>query len=194
MDSFANMRKKATESERHRARHRAGGKVHSDAAEDRALIDHEFKKLEAKEGDEKKAGGKVHGKSAPKRLDHGGKFAKGGRVKHGKGGKGKVTTNVIIAPQGGGAGGPPHPPMMLPPGMKPPMGAGPGGPPMPPPGAGGPPGMPPGAPPQVGPMKRGGRVKRASGGAVKPEAVSAKQKGGAGGARGRLDKAKAYGA
>lgn len=80
-------------------------------------------------------------------------FARGGKVKKGKG----TNVNVIIAPQGGGM--PPGPP----PGMavKPPM--------MPPPGPGGPP---PGAPPMM-PHKTGGRayqaggrVKRADGGPV----------------------------
>ena len=248
MNSFENLRKKSSEHERHRARHRAGGKVHSDAKEDKKLIDREFKRLEKKEG---KEGEKVAGKKGHKRLDHkakkksgGGKveapwmasdkesreshppmdeeantanrasggrvhraaggrvqaLARGGKVKHGKAGS-KTKVNVIIAPQGGG-----HPPMPMPP---------PGamaGHPMPPPGAGGPPpGLPPGGPPggmpmpppggmpphPMGPMRRGGRVsafKRGGKVGKSPEAVSKAQEGGAGGARGRLDKIREYGA
>lgn len=192
MATFRDIRKRATESERHRARHRSGGKVkHDDAAQDKKLIDSEFKKLEKKE--DAKEGGKVSGKHAAKRLDHGGKFAKGGRVKHKGSGGSKTRVNVIIAPQGGGGG---HPPMPMPPpgAMKPPMGA--GAPPMPPPGAGGPPGGMPMPPPGAPPMgaKRGGRIHLKRGGAVKPEAISAKIKGGAGGAKGRLDKVRTYGA
>lgn len=182
--SFANLRKLSSEKERHRARHRSGGKVHGDAAEDKKLIDKEFKRLEAKEGVEKKDGGSVAGKAGHKNLG----FKRGGRVKHGKSGS-KSVVNVVITPQGGAGAHPPLP--MPPPGMKPPMGA--GGPPMPPPGAG--PGGPPMPPPGAGPgiMKRGGRVHLKRGGAVKPSAVSGKMKGGAGGAKGRLEKETAYG-
>lgn len=191
-NSFENLRKKSSESERHRARHRAGGKVHDDAAADKKLIGKEFKKLEAKED---KVGERVAGKSGAKRLDRGGRvaaFKRGGHVKGKSGSKTKV--NVVVMPQGGGG----HPPSMPPPMM--------GKPGMPPPGAGGPPpGMPPGMPPGGPPMpppgappmgaKRGGRVlHRKNGGKVgKPEAISAKMHGGAGGAEGRLEKAKTYG-
>ena len=195
--SFADMRKRSSESERHRARLRTGGKVHSDAAEDKKLIDKEFTRLEKRE---EKTGKKAEGGAVKPRLDH---FARGGKVK-GKGhGKGKTITNVIIAPQGGAhppmpMGGSPGAPPMLPP--RPPVGGGapppglaaalaggaPGGsPPMPPPGAGRPPGI-----------KRGGRVAGfARGGRAKsPAAVSAKMHGGGEGALGRIEKAKAYGA
>ena len=127
----------------------SGGSVHSDEAEDKALIKKTVKKAALRA-----SGGSVTARSdRPHR-------AKGGRVK-------PVTVNVVVAPQGGkdesGLAG--APPMMPPPGPPP------GGPPMPPPGAGGPP---PGGPPMPPPIrssggrayKSGGRVKRADGGEV----------------------------
>ena len=92
----------------------------------------------------------------------------GGRMKRadgGRTGKGKVTVNVVIPPQGGAGPMPMPMPMMA----KPPMPPVPPGPPMPPPGlgalAGGPPPgvLPPGGP-MPGPMmrKRGGRISDAT--------------------------------
>lgn len=94
-----------------------------------------------------------------------GKYARGGAAAHKKG----TTVNVIVAskPQGGAA-------PMMPPGA----GAAPMRPPMAPPAGGAP--MPPqaGAMPPHPPMKRGGGIKLS---------------GGAGGAEGRMEKAKIYG-
>ena len=105
----------------------AGGAVHDDEREDKALV----KKM-VKPGSLKMHGGKV-GHRADKR-------ARGGRTSAKKG----TNVTVVVAPQGGGAhpmpvpvpaGGagpppmPPRPPMMPPGG--PPMGAGPMGPPNP---------------------------------------------------------------
>lgn len=116
-------------------------------------------------------GGTVDGEHGKHKLD---KYAKGGSVKGKKG----VTVNVMVAPSQ------PQPPQKVPVpvpagggGAPPPMAR----PPMPPPGAG--PGMP---PPGLGarpPMKRGGAVK------YNPP----KLPGGAGGAMGRMAKAKSYG-
>lgn len=100
------------------------------------------------------------------------RYAKGGGVK-----KGKTTVNVIVAPQGGGAQRPMPMPSPMPPTMPP---AAAGAPPMPPRPA--PPApMTPQPSPQM-PMvrKSGGRI-------------SYPIKHAAGGARGRLEKAKAYG-
>lgn len=133
----------------------SGGGVHSDQAADAKLIKRMVKKPALK----------MHGHEAKPRADRV-KRASGGRVKHGKHGKG-TNVNVIIAPQGGHgaspmqAGGPP----MMPPGAPPPAAMPPRPPMMPPPGAppmGGAPGMPPGMPPHA----RGGRA-YAKGGAVK---------------------------
>jgi hypothetical protein len=141
-----------------------GGSVHSDEAEDRALIRKEVKGSALK-GDGKMAKGRVD--KAPRR-------ARGGHVKH-KGG-GKTNVNVIVAPGGqhppaGGApmgaapppmpAMPPKPPMMPPPGGAPPM-AGLGAP-------------PPGGPPMP-PRSEGGRA-YASGGTVKGPKSSADMKG-----------------
>ena len=145
---------------------------------------------------------------APARLDR----ARGGKAKGGRGrGKSHTNVNVIVAPGHGG-------PMPIPV----PIGAGPGGPPpmMPPPGAGAPPpglgGPPPGMgamPPRpmpgppvgagvpgMGMRARGGRAGYKAGGVVsdmenKPATGSGAgdQEGGAGGARGRLEKIADYG-
>jgi len=127
-----------------------GGKVHSDEAEDKALIKKELKKHDAEH--------KAEGGSVTPRLD---KRARGGGVKkHGKGHHTHI--NIMVAPKGGDAGGPAGGagmPMPPPGGGAPPMV--PKGPMPPPPGAlgAGPPGMPPGAPPPGMPgMKRGGRA------------------------------------
>lgn len=108
-------------------------------------------------------------------------YAKGGAVKS----KGKTTVNVIVAPQGGDAQKPMMPPQMPPQGAppmpppRPPMAPPPGGP-------GGPPGaMPPGmgAPPGVM-RKDGGRVGKQPAYPIKDAA---------GGAKGRMEKERAYG-
>lgn len=132
----------------------------------------------------------------------------GGRTKFAKGGKTKKSephtkVNVIVA----GGGHPPMPAMgapMPPPGgmatppAKMPM--------MPPPGAGGPPGAPPpgmmpppgggGMPPHPGmpPMNRGGRAHHADGGKINTKIKAPKMEFGAGGGKGRMEKAKAFGA
>lgn len=160
-----------------------------------------------KTGGPVKADMKAHGGPAKARMD---KYARGGKVKHGS--KGHHTKiNIVVAPKAGGDAG--AGPMMPPPGGPPPMGGPggppPGGPPMPPPGAGGLPGAGPGLPPPPGGMKRGGVAKHKSGIASKgnlkkwsehassnsryERGGSVHMKGGAGGAEGRLDKAKAYG-
>lgn len=115
-----------------------GGKVHSDAAEDRKLI----KKMMA---EHERGEMKVEGRASGGRLD---KFARGGKTK-----SGKTNINIVIAPQGsppapGGARAAPVPiPVGGPPPMPPPGAGGPGGPPMPPPGM----------------MQRGGRAKLTAG-------------------------------
>lgn len=144
----------------------------------------------------KRTGYNCGGMPMAKAIDHGhGRdvFARGGAPKA-KHGRKNTHVNVIVAPQGGG--GPPpgalpiaRPPMM---GAPPPGGLPPGGPPRPPmappaggppPGLGAPPGVagpPPGGPPMLGPRKRGGRT-------------SYPIDAGGGGAKARLEKAKAYG-
>jgi len=143
-----------SESPKHYAR---GGSVHSDEAEDRALIRKEVKGSALKHD----------GKSAKARGDKAVRRAKGGHVKH-KGG-GKTSVNVIVAPGGqhppmAGLGAPPvggPPPMAaMPP--KPPMMPPPGAPPM----AGGPPGMP--------PRSHGGRAYK-DGGAVGKKSLADKK-------------------
>lgn len=112
----------------------SGGRVHSDEAEDKAMVKHMVKP-----GALKAHGGKVKHRADRPHRAHGGKV-----------GKGKGTNvNVIIAPQGGpampppGLGGlppgvPPRPPMPAPGPAGPPMaGPGPMGPPMPPHASGG---------------------------------------------------------
>lgn len=113
-----------------------------------------------------KTGGAVSGKASAPRLD---KRARGGRLKPG------TKINIIVAPGGGDAKPPmPMPPMPMPP---PPM-----------PMAGPPPGAPPGVPAGRPAMKKGGRVsqKLLTGGTVRMDA-------GGGGAKGRMEKIKAYG-
>ena len=144
-----------------------GGSVHSDEAEDKALIRKEVKGEALKH----------EGKGAKHRGDKAVRRAKGGHVKHK--GSGKTSVNVIVAPGGQhppmagaggmppGTGGPPPMPAMPP---KPPM--------MPPPGAGGPPPMaglggPPGGPPMP-PRSHGGRAYK-SGGAVGPKSLADKK-------------------
>ena len=134
-----------------------GGAVHSDEAEDKALVKKMVKGSAMKH---RMAGGKVTA-----RLDRKARAA-GGRTKH----KGKTVVNVNVAPHPGGAmpmampGGPPMMPPAMPP--RPPMAPPMAGPPGAPPGA---PGLPPGAPPMgaMGMHKKGGRVQRARGGSVK---------------------------
>lgn len=166
-----------------------GGAVHSDEAEDKALIRKMVKKKDLKE--HKAEGGFVHGGMPKKRLDKISrqtakgdanamqpyppgkeKFARGGKVKA----KGKTQINVIVghgAPQAQPvpvpvpAGGAPIAPRPI----------------MPPPGAGGPPPMGPGAPLPPG----AGMPMRARGGKVP------KMEFGGGGGKGRLEKIKSYG-
>jgi len=176
-----------------------GGKVHADAAQDKALI----KKVVGHErGGEVKAEGRAQGG----RLD---KRARGGGLKkHGKGHHTHI--NIMVAPKGGGADVPPPPGAGgLPP---PPMGAPPMVPkgPMPPPPGGpmgaGPPGMPPGMPPPGG-MKRGGKTysgisskanidhwaKRTGGNTRYEKGGKVPMTAGADSGEGRLQKIKAYG-
>lgn len=102
------------------------------------------------------------GGAAPKR------FARGGKVKHGKGHQ----TNIAIVvphhpatpPGAGPTGGPP-------PGGPPPLGGAPGGPPGMPPGMAPPPGGPPGMPPGMPMRARGGGVKKAGGGSIDGEST-----------------------
>jgi len=104
--------------------------------------------------------GPVEGGMAKSRLDRPGR-------KMGKDGKSAGTNvNVIIMPKEGGAS-----PMPMPP-----PGAMPGGPPGPPPGPSGP-SMPPSGPPipPQGPMAKGGRIGRAMGGKVHPDAAEDKK-------------------
>lgn len=123
-------------------------------------------------------GGMVDGDAAPKRLD------KPGRKMKGKDKKKDAKTNinvVVMAGKGDQPPGAPAGPPMPPPG---PM----AGPPRPMPGP--PPGPPPGGPmgPPMGMHKNGGKVAAfAKGGKVVPMDA------GAGGAKGRLEKVKAYG-
>lgn len=139
----------------------AGGAVHDDEAEDKALFQKEIGKARIVAA---KGGGSIKGmkgKGHPGRRARGGEVedepqerARGGHVAHhaGKPGIGKV--NIVIAPHpgggagSGGAGGPPPPAVPPPRPMMPPPGPPPGAMAGPPPGAG-PPGMPPpGGPPR----------------------------------------------
>ncbi len=148
------------ETPKHYAR---GGSVHSDEAEDRALIKKEVKGSALKH----------EGKEAKSRGDKAVRRAKGGHVKHK--GSGKTSVNVIVAPGGqhppmAGVGGPPPgagapPPMMPPKPMMPPPGA--GAPPMA--GLGGPPGGPP-----MPPRSDGGRAYK-DGGAVGKKSLADKK-------------------
>ena len=141
-------KKRAHEMSKHFKR---GGKVHSDEAEDRAIVKSMVKKEDLK----------AEGGAVKPRLD---KMARGGKAKH------HTHINIMVAPKGGdgapppglGAGGPPMAPPM---GPKPPMGPPPGG-----PMGAGPPGLPPGMPPPgaggpkpPGMMKRGGKAAVGSG-------------------------------
>ena len=121
-----------------------GGTVHSDEAEDKALIRKEVKS-EALKSD---------GKKAKHRADKVARRAKGGKVNHSK--SGKTSVNVIVAPGGGAK------PPMLPPGAgmaPPPAAAAPPMPPRPPMAA------PPSGPPAMGPPPGpGGMPIRSSGG------------------------------
>lgn len=184
----------------------AGGGVHKDAEQDKALI----KKMLGKEL------GEIGGVKAAMRADRPNR-ASGGKV-------GKKATTVVNVITSGAQPAPPPPPMMPPPGaMAPPP---PPPPPGPPPGAMGPPGAggPPMGPPPGMPMRaKGGGVKSVgmkvgtkvshdkgkndlgdinrprvvtfkAGGAVKSFTAynGSNKAGGAGGGKGRLAKARAY--
>ena len=121
----------------------------------------------------------AEGDSAPPRLDRPGRKMHGkDKGKDAKDKKGGTNVNVIIMPPGGAPGGPQPPGGPMPPMMAGPPPGPPPGPPMPPPGPGGPPMM----------HKNGGRVGYKIGGKVPVQ-----NEGGGGGARGRLNKIKAYG-
>lgn len=154
----------------------SGGKVHKDEAQDKALI-HKMGCACSK-----CSGGRV-GKSAGGVLS-GGTRPAGGRIARKGGGRAKkgMNVNIIIAPSQPAQ----SKPMMPPPGgPQMPPGAGPGmhqGPPPPPPAMAG------GPPPMGMPRKDGGAV---VGHFAKPGKYPLKD--GAGGAKGRLEKIKAYG-
>jgi len=153
----------AKHSEHHKSRHRVGhimrsggAAKHDDVAADKKLFAKLIAQHDRQEGE--RVGGRVKAK----------RFARGGKVRHGKG---KHQTNIAIVvphrsppptgagPQAGAGAGPPAMPAPAPGGL-PPGGPG-GGPPagiIPPP-AGGAPGMP--------PMRRGGRIHKADGGGTK---------------------------
>jgi len=162
-------RKRAHEMSKHFKR---GGKVHDDEAADKKLFGKMIKQHEKEES-------KVEGKKSGGRLD---KYARGGKTKGGH----HTKINIVVAPKG------PHPADgAAPAGVLPPVG--PGGPPMPPPGLGAGPGGPPMPPPGMRPpMKKGGRVKFARGGATKPKKLGKGYTGGAESGVGRLEKAHKY--
>lgn len=128
--------------------YKGGGKVHPDAEQDKKLI----KRMIGKHL------GDIGGTKAKMRADRPNRAA-GGKV-------GKKATTVVNVITGGPQQPPAPPPMIMsPPGAMPPSGPPPGG---PPPGAGGPPMMPPpgaGGPPMPPMRAKGGKVKRAEGGA-----------------------------
>jgi hypothetical protein len=162
-----------------------GGEAHSDAKEDRNLID-KMVKPEARTG--KKEGGKAHkakGGEVVGNSEVTGTRPTGGRLARKSGGKtsgkGKMNVNIIIAQKpdsamGAGApmppGAAPHP---IPPPVIPPASMGGGSP------GGMPSAMPSGMPAGMPPM-------RAAGGRLFP-----KMDAGGGGAEGRLEKRKEYG-
>jgi hypothetical protein len=154
---------------------KSGGKIHADAAEDKALIKSEMHKAGCTCA--KCHGGKV-GKAGGGALDGTlqGMRPKGGRLARKSGGKAKgaMNVNIIIAP--------PKPQAAMPP---PGMAGPPKGIPAPPPAAMGPPA---GAPPPMGPPAAGAPpMMRKSGGRAYPLTD------GSGGGKGRLEKIKAYG-
>ena len=167
----------------HLERRATGGRTHSDAKEDEAMIAKAIHEHESADHPGKKktklkfaAGGHVEGESA---RHHMGKRARGGQT----GKKGGHVTNVIVAPQGGGAPGGMRPPMPAPGGQ--PMMAPPPRPAAPPPAAmpaGGPPGGMPAAPPPgmrpPGAMKRGGGVQRTAEVGVPSESLMQSNRGG----------------
>ena len=180
------------------ARKEGGGNWIAKATENKGALHRELHVPEGKKIPAKKLEKAEHSKNPTerKRADLAETLKGMNREHHAKGGKagkGKMSVNIVIAPQGGGGihppmgagmpmpppGRPPDPPMP-PPGMMPPGGGmpPPGMPPgmgMPPPGAGGPmppPGLPPGMM-----RKRGGRAQPA----------------GSGSGLGRLEKIREYG-
>lgn len=126
----------------------------------------------------KKAGGPVSGAMPKKRLDKPRRYASGGGVEGEKKKKGSAKTEVNIVIAGGDKGGAPAAPMMPPPGAMPPP---------PPPAARPPMPMPPGGPAPGAPMRPPGAMKR--GGAIKADKYPIDA--GAGGGKGRLEKAAA---
>jgi hypothetical protein len=165
-------------------RRATGGRTHSDAKEDEAMIAKAIHEHEAADHPGKKktklkfaSGGHVEGEHA---RGHMGKRARGGSA----GKKAGHVTNVIVAPQGGGAPGGMRPPMPAPGGQ--PMMAPPPRPAVPPqaamPPAGPPPGaMPAGPPPGMRPpgaMKRGGGVQKTQEVGVPSESLLQAKRGG----------------
>lgn len=139
-----------------------GGEVHTDEAEDRALIKEMVKPKDLKKGERR-----VEGR------------ARGGKMD--RPGKAKTVVNVIVPPGGGGAPAmPPHPPVMVGPPPGPSMALPPPRPVMPPPqpGMGPMAGPPPGGmpPPGIMPRSKGGKVKhRDMGGAMPGQPMTPQQ-------------------
>jgi hypothetical protein len=140
----------------------------------------------------RKSGGSVHGKGCDCAKCSGGRVGRsaggvltggtrpmGGRLARASGGRSKkgMNVNIIIAPAGAGAKPPMPPPAAMPAGA--PVGMHQGAP---------PPIMPPGAAPPMGPPPGGPPMMRKSGGRT-GYPIDA----GAGGGKGRLEKARAYG-